>query len=73
MAFTGVAPLDASLSHSFKRGPYEGSERDFPGRGQKIEEGKFHFSLDNDSYFLYKFDRLVGFIPFDRFFILLII
>jgi hypothetical protein len=30
-----VSSLDASLSHSTKRGPYEGWERDFPGRGEK--------------------------------------
>jgi hypothetical protein len=40
MALTGVPPLDASLSHSIKRGPYEGSERDFPGGGAKLGEGK---------------------------------
>jgi hypothetical protein len=41
MALTGVLPLDASLPHSFKRGPYEGSERDFPRwRGQKLGEAK---------------------------------
>jgi hypothetical protein len=41
MAPTGVPSLDASLSHSFKRGPYEGSEGDFPrSGGQKMGEGK---------------------------------
>jgi hypothetical protein len=35
IALTGVPPLDRSLSHSFKCGPYEGSERDSPGLGGK--------------------------------------
>ena len=33
MTLTGVSPVDASLSHPFQRGPYEGSERDSPRSG----------------------------------------
>ncbi len=40
MALAGVPSLDASLSHSFKHGPYEGSERDFPGQGPKNGRGQ---------------------------------
>ncbi len=38
-----VLPIE-TLSHSFKRGPYEGSERDFPRPAAKMG-GKCHPSL----------------------------